>query len=264
MDCWKGMAAQATFMVACLGVIGCNAQMPPQARQLLTAGLEAYEAGDDDTAVARMDEFLGQYPRVRGAEQAYYLRGVAHYRQGRLEAARADLNEAIGRADDTVLRSKARVALGDLAYDEGDMALAENLYRQALADLARGEAPADHARYRLGCVLQRQGRWAEADQQFNRLIYVFEQSPFAPSAERRVHARAWTVQAGAFNEQGHAAERARELTAAGLPAEVRPVLAEGGPRFVVQVGRHATYEAAAAAVDDVRRREPQAFVTVTR
>ncbi|MGC9453665.1 MAG: tetratricopeptide repeat protein [Phycisphaerae bacterium] len=243
---------------------GCAPEMPPQARELLDSGIDAYEAGDHDTARTRMDEFISQYPRVRGVEEAYYLRGMALYRQEQFDSARRDLRTAAEEADDKLVRARALVALGNIAYENHEMAAAENLYRDALEELEGNQPPRDQALYRLGCVLQRQGRWQEADTQFNRLIYVFEDSRFAELAERRVHARAWTVQAGAFDERSHADSLAEKLRTDGLDAKVLPLLAEEGPRFVVCVGRHSSYEAADGAAGEVRRHEPQAFVTVIR
>ncbi len=264
MDRTKRTVVYAALAMAMAALAGCNAQMPPEAQQMLTVGLDAYEAGDDDAVIEGMDRFIAEYPRVRGVEQAYYLRGLTHYRADRIDLAWSDLAEAVGRSDDGVLRAKARVTLGDIAYDGDDISEAEDHYRRALDDVGQEQAPADHARYRLGSVLQRQGRWREADLHFNRVIYAFPHSRFAAPAERRVHARAWTIQAGAFNQRSNADVLADTLRAAGLDAEARATLAESGPRYVVQVGRYDSYDAAAAALENVHRHEPQAFVTVTR
>lgn len=265
MDARNVKPAAAALVVAfCSMLLGCAPEMPPQARELLNSGIDAYHAGNHDLARARMDEFISEYPRVRGVEEAYYLRGMAHYRGKRIDEARRDLVRAADGADDKFLRARALVALGNIAYETDEMARAENFYRDALDDLEGDRPPADQALYRLGCVLQRQGRWREADQQFNRLIYVFGDSQFPSSAERRVHARAWTVQAGAFENRSHALALVEKLRGHGLDAQSLPLLADKGPRFVVLVGRHASYEAADVAAGDVRRHEPQAFVTVTR
>ncbi|MFP3936770.1 MAG: tetratricopeptide repeat protein [Phycisphaerae bacterium] len=263
MEFLKGTSVWMVALV-CFVLTGCAPEMPPQARELLNSGIDAYEAGEHDSARSRMDEFLSQYPRVRGVAEAYYLRGMAYYRQERPDDARRDLRKAVDDADDKHLRGRALVALGNIAYENDEIAAAENYYRDALDDLDGDRPPRDQALYRLGCVLQRQGRWREADTQFNRLIYVFEDSSFASSAERRVHARAWTIQAGAFDERKHADSLAGKLRDDGLDARVIPLLADRAPRFVVCVGRYSSHEAADAGVEDVRNHEGEAFVTVIR
>lgn len=251
-------------LLAFVCFLGCNGALSPQAGQLLSSGYAAYNNGDDQAAVNRMDSFLQANARSRRADEAYYLRGLARYRLKDLPGAKADLDEALGRTQRKDLRARTLLALGDLAYQSDQMALAENMYRRASADLKRGEKASGQAHYQLGVVLQRQGRWNDADLQFDRVIYLFEGSQRAGLAERRVRCVAWTIQVGAFRNKKLADAAAERLRAENLPANVKCLLSGGQPMFMVQVRRYPTYEQAAVALPGLKRHKSDAFVIPTR
>jgi tetratricopeptide (TPR) repeat protein len=228
---------------------------------------EAYTAsagGDDRAAITNAEAFLQQNDRSSRADEAYYLRGLAKYRLGDRTGAQADLSEALGRTQMKELRAKAAVALGDLAWDADDMQRAERMYGLTLNNIEKDQKPADHAHYRLGCVLQRLGRWEDADAHFNRVIYFFSGSELAIRAGRRLNAKDWTIQVGAFEGNSRAEAVARELRDRNLPAVAQPIVAEGRLTFVVQVGHYPTYEQAAAALGGVRQHKPDAYIIPTR
>ncbi|MFW6133904.1 MAG: tetratricopeptide repeat protein, partial [Planctomycetota bacterium] len=166
--------------LACAAAVsGCAHELPPEALELLDSGRVACQNGQYAAAVERMDRFLAAHEDADRAGEAYYYRGLARYRLGRYEVARADLDTALDEADDERVALAARVALGDLAYDTGDIAQAERRYREAADQIDPGEPLADHVRYRLGCVLQRQGRWEEAALHFRRVVHYFTDSELA-------------------------------------------------------------------------------------
>jgi len=232
--------------------------------ELLRAGYASYERGDDAGTVRATGEFLAQNERSSRADEAYYLRGLAKYRMKDSAGAKSDLNQALSRTQRSDVRLGGWVALGELAYENDDIEFSENAYRQALTDAEPSRSPADRIHYRLGCILQRQGRWKEADGQFNRLIELFGDSELAKRASRRVHCRAWTVQAGAFGVKARADDVESQLRGQKLAAFSQAVTEDGRLVFVVQVGRHATYDQALSALADVRGHMADAFVTVTR
>lgn len=249
-----------------LTVLGCNGQvqLSPEAKGLLQDGKDAYRRGDDEAVVARMGAFLNQYADSSPADQAYYYRGRAKYRLGNLEGAEADMAEALARTTDSGLRASAMIVLGDAAYDTEKMALAEQRYLLALRDVPRGGRDGQYAMFRLGCAMQRQGKWAEADRRFDRLIYVFPKSPLAAPSKQKVRSVAWTVRVGVYRKRADAERSAAKLRARKSAAAVRPVRRDGQLLFVVQVGRYQTYEEAAGALENVRGLQPDAFITVTR
>jgi len=256
------LAAALAWMFASLP--GCMLGLSQHAQKLCADGLSSYEQGDYAATVRYMDEFLRDNPRSRETGRGYYLRGQAKFQLQDYQGAKADFEQALKRVKDKTTRANSLAALGDIAWNSDDMTAAENMYRQALIYCSRDARPADHACYRLGCVLQRQGRWRDADAQFNRVVYFFAGSQLAGRAGRRLHARRWTIQAGAFRIRKLADEFAGRLRKQNLPAVARPVASPDRPVFAVQVGRYQTYDQASAALQSVRRLADDAFVTVTR
>ncbi len=255
---------QAGCLAALLCCIGCQESLSPQARQLLQNGYAASAAGNPQGVVSSMDAFLYDHARSSQADEAFYLRGLAKYQLGDRVGARADLEAALSRTDKNEIRGKAALALGDLAWDRDDMPTAADMYRVVLENTDRSAPPTDHAGYRLGCVLQRLGRWEEADLQFSRVIELFSGSELAARSSRRIHGRAWTVQVGAFESKSSAEAVLGELADGGVQAAAVPLTGQGKLTFVVQAGRYATFEQATAALLSVKKVKPDAFVTATR
>lgn len=255
--------AAAMLCVAGTG-LGCNGHLSLRAKALLHSGNEAYKQGDYQTTVAEMDAFVKEVGRSRRAGEGYYLRGLAKLKLNDTKGAKVDFDQAAERTQDRQIRAHCLNALGDMAWDEDDMDQAAGCYAEALESTDRGRKPADHSQYRLGCVLQRQGKWHDADLRFSRLDYFFRGSELAMRAARRINCRAWTVQAGAFSDKGSADTAAEKLRRAKLPATVEPTLSREKLIFVVQVGRYAAYEQAVGALEGVRQHVDDAFVITTR
>jgi tetratricopeptide (TPR) repeat protein len=261
---WSYWRALALVVPALFASLGCQGQLSPQARQCLQDAYTASAAGDNRAVIADTDVFLHMDDRARRADEAYYLRGLARYGLGDRAGAQADLSEALGRTQMKELRAKSAAALGDLAWDADEMQTAERMYGLALNNLQKDQKPADHAHYRLGCVLQRLGRWEEADDHFNKVVYFFSGSKLAERAGRRLNARDWTIQVAAFEGKSRAEAVVRELRDRNLPAVAQPIVAEGRLTFVVQVGHYPTYEQATASLGAVRQHKPDAYVIPTR
>ncbi len=244
--------------------LGCDAPLTPQAARLLQSGYDAYHAGENNQTIQTMDAFLLENSRTNRADEAYYLRGLAKRRMNDIDGAKADLNDSLSKSKKPKMQAKALVELGEIAYQGREMTLAENMFRQALENTERGEQPSDRARYRLGCILQIQGRWEEADVHFDRVIYFFNDSELAKLSARRTHATAWTIQTEAFIDSTRAIDQADSLIAAGLTARHRAILYDKRPLHVVQTGRYPTHEQAQAALTAAKKHSPNAFVTPTR
>lgn len=244
--------------------VGCDGSLSPQGKELLAAGSAAFNRSEYEDSVRYLDGFLKDHSKSRGADEAYFVRGLAKYKLKDRPGAESDLKEALNRTKLNHVRVHAFNALGDLAWDKNDMATGENMYRQALANVKEGQRPADHSRYRLGCILQRQGAWSEADLQFDRVIHFFGDSELGKLAARHVRCRAWTVQAGAYRQKALADAAARRFQAENLPATVQSATNRGQLLFLVHVGRYPSYAQAATALETVKRRNADAYVTPTR
>lgn len=244
---------------------GCNGDVSPEARLLLEAAGDAYRAGDNQQAVQKTDAFLKDNSRSRQAGEAYYYRGRARLALGDRAGAAADLNQAAASAQDKAIQADSLLVLGNLALDAGDASSAERLYRQSLEKDEAGRKPSDETLYRLGCLLQKQGRWQEADLQFDRLIYFFDGTDLAAQAGRKVRSTAWTIRTGTYAARADAQQAGAALGLAGpLAAATREVLEDGRLMFAVQAGRFATYDQASAALPGVRARAKDAEVAETR
>ncbi|HUU59920.1 MAG TPA: SPOR domain-containing protein [Phycisphaerae bacterium] len=227
-------------------------------------GKDAYTGGEDTAVIRNMDAFLKDYGESARADEAYYYRARSRYRLKDYRGAKADILETLARTRHEAIRASSLIVLGDVGYDTGDMPLAEQNYREALALAPQASAPADYVLLRLGVVLQRRGKWDEADRQFDRLDYVFPGSDLSRLAARKVRATAWTVQVGAYQRRAGAEAGAAKFRAQRFTPEIRPARNGGQPFFVVCVGRFRTYDGATQALKDLQQLQPDAFATVTR
>jgi len=246
-------------MLMICAAAGCA--ISPEGRRILQSADAAYRRGDDARTVLEATRFLAMHPHVPEAAEAYYLRGMARCRQGRATEARADLTAAVAASKRDDLTAQAHARLGEMDYKVGNWPEARKHYEAVLKFGRAGAAPCDQALYRLGCMLQHSGMWREADLKFRRLRYLFRDTELSRRAKTRVGAKFWSVQAGAFTSAASAQAMCEKLSAARLAAHVDLVLRQGRPMRVVRVGAYPTYEAARPALVQVRRIEPQAFLT---
>ena len=247
-------------MVACSALWGgCATAISPEGRKVLRAANAAYLGGDDTAAVRSASRFLQMHPRAPEAAEAHYLRGLARCRQGLLAAAKADLRTAAEDAKRDDLKALCHAKLGELAYREGNLAVAKSNYEAVLAHAPPGAPPSDQAFYRLGGMHQRSGRWRQADQMYHRLRYLFDGSDLARRAGQRVGARFWSIQAGAFTSPATAGALRGQLAGAGIAARVDPVVRDGKLMRLVRVGAYPTCAAAEADLAKVRRIRSDAF-----
>lgn len=253
-------------MVFCTAphVFGCNGQASPQALRLLAEGKQALLKGELQVAVSKMNVLLAEHARSRLAAEAYLVRGRARHRLADLDGAKADFGHAVALAADDAVRTQSLIALGDAAMQTADLPTAESAYRRAMEKIETGQKPADHVLLQLGCVLQRQGRWAEADLKFDRLIYLFDGSPQAKLAGRKIRSRAWTIFAGQFDDRRAAEKAAERLRDRKLDVSTREIHRQGRLAFVVEVGSFATYRQAAVAMGNVQPPLEQASIVETR
>ena len=200
----------------------------------------------------------------RCAAEKYYIRGLAREKAGDIGGAKADWLTCIGSKGCERARGCAMLALGDLCYQAGDVDGAQRRYRQCIALVGpKGEA-SGQAHYRLGHLLQRQGRWSEATEVFGRLVRQFSRTKLASLVRRRMYGSAWTVQAGAFASKRNADAMVRRLAQQQLAAVEELSPRDEGTYHVVKIGRYQTYGLAEEALRLVRNTQKNAFISVTR
>ena len=248
----------AVLLAGCVGPVG------PEGQQLLRSSDSSLRSGDNAAAVDSASRFIRAYPRHEESAEAYYLRGVARDRMNQVDAARDDLAEALARTRRKDLQGLAHMALGNIAYQASDLSVAEKHYRAMLVVTPPGVPPADEAAFLLGCILQRQGKWSDADLFFDRVMHLFEGTDLAQQAVARVHAVRWTIQAGAYDSAVPAEELHRRLKAAGLPATIANEQRGGRMMRLVQVGWYPAFDAAQADLPKVKPFSQGAFATPAR
>ena len=198
-----------------------------------------------------------------GADR-YYIRGLAREKAGDLGGAKADWLTCLGSKGCAEARGHAALALGDLCYLAGDVDGAQRRYRQCIASVGPKGKASGQAHYRLGHLLQRQGRWAEAREVFGRLVRLFDRSRLASLVRARMYGAAWTVQAGAFASKRNADALVRRLAQQQLAAVEELSSRDGSVYHIVKIGRYRTYGLAEETLRVVRSTQKNAFISVTR
>jgi len=245
-------------------VVGCNPKISAEGRRYLQAADKAFRQHDDPSAIEACTRFIRMYPHAEQTGEAYYIRGLARIRLGETLQGKADFIKALELTKRKDLIALAHCRLGELAYRAGQMDEAKIHYKSALKAVPQGASPADEAMYVLGCILQREGKWIEADVYFDRVIYLFRDSPFSKRASQRVHARGWTVQAGALSRVEMAKVLEKKLQRKGLPARMDADLKEGKLLYVVYIGSYKTHNEAQRELVRVRKIASDAFITPVR
>ncbi|MDK1032070.1 MAG: tetratricopeptide repeat protein [Planctomycetia bacterium] len=210
------------------------------ARVLFDAGYRKFEQYKWVEADALFTRFLRQYPTSSAASEVYYYRGLSRQRLGRRLEARRDFQAAIGAEGNRKIVAFAKVALANMYYEEGNDGPAIHLYASVLKDPPEG-LPLDLVLFRLAVSLQRIGKWAEADKYLRYVLEHHPQSPMAGDAKRRLGARYFTVQVGAYSQVASAQKIAARVRKAGFKPWFAVVLKNGRQLHTVRIGKTATY-----------------------
>jgi len=245
------------------GAGGCAFSVPPESAAIVTEGVGAYVRGDAAGADARMSRFIAMHPSAQEAAEAHYVRGLVRSMNHDSAGARDDFARAAALTRRADLAGRTHLAAALVAEQSGDDASARAGYVKAIEHMPAREGGGDleRALYRLGCLLQRQGEWLEADRYFDRLIYLYGSGRLAAAAGRRIRGTGWTIESGAFSQRGEAADHAAALRRAFGAPRIRPVVRET-LLWVVWTGRYDTYAQAAADLAAARRYGPSALAAV--
>ena len=222
------------------------------------AGYAAFEAGQWQRAIDEFSRFLRSSPAMAARGEVYYYRGECYVHLRNRREAMDDFLRAIGASARPPIDTFARVAIGNLYYEEGNDAKAAEAYAEALRQPPK-ELPLDAVSLRMGVSLQRLGKWEMADKYFAYLVDRYPDSPSAPEARRRLRATAFTVQIGAYVSMTTARSEMARARAAGFQPRLVPTARGSQTLNAIQVGRVQTYVEAAALA---RRLAQAGFQTV--
>ena len=239
---------------------GCVGVLTPANKERLAKAEQAYTQGQDQAVVNLTSELLQRQWLGNGVVHARYLRGRALFRMGEGEAATADLKQVLRRADDRTWRATAASDLGELALAQHQPDEAIALFNQAVGLVEPGTPPLDNVHFHLGQLYQRQGKWEAADLNFQRMLFTFPDSPHKPAVQRRVGARAWSVQLGLFDTQIAATQQAAQLPG----SYIQPVETPDKLRFQLTEGRWDTHSRAMAELPALQKTFPNAKPVVVR
>jgi len=238
-------------LVATAGAAGGCAQGRQADRAVFDSGYAALEAGRYDRAVKDFSLYLRQDPDSPNRGEVYYYRGQALVHLKRPDEAKADFLRAIGAGVREPVDQYARVALGNLYYEEANDVEAVKQYAAVLQD-PHDEVPVPMVLLRTGVALQRLGKWDSGRQYLHYLVAHYPKTAPARQAMRYLQADAFRVQTGAFASRTTAATEARRVVAAGFPARLEQVNRNGRPLTVVQVGQARTYAEATVLASRLR------------
>ncbi|MBE3069587.1 MAG: tetratricopeptide repeat protein [Planctomycetes bacterium] len=242
--------AAAAVMAAILLAGGCGPRRADRAA--FDAGYAAFEAGRWQEAADNFTRYLQSDPTSATRGEVYYYRGQAVLHLKQREDARRDFERAIGAEARPPIDQFARVAIGNLYYEEGNDAKALEHYVVVVRKPAK-DLPMPMVLLRMGVSLQRLGRWPMADKYLSYLIEKHPDTPAAAEAMRRVHADAFRIQTGAFGSHAAAQIEANRVQSVGMVARIARVAANGRTLYAVQVGRARTYAEAEQQAERVRR-----------
>jgi len=221
-------------------------------RAVFDSGYAALEAGRWSQAVKDFSRYLRMDPDSPDRGEVYYYRGQALVHLSRRPEAKADFLRAVGAGARSPIDQFARVALGNLYYEEADDAEAVKQYAAVLQD-PHEEVPVPLVLLRTGVALARLGRWTKGKRYLQYLMVHYPDSPAARQAGRYAAADAFRVQTGAFSARASAAAQARQVRQAGFTPRLVRVMRSGRRLTAVQTGRERTYSGAASLAQRLRR-----------
>jgi tetratricopeptide (TPR) repeat protein len=209
----------------------------------------------------KLSTFLRDYPDHPDSAEAYCLRSLCNVQLKNKARAEADAQSCVRLATNPDIRANAHATLASLLFESGRTDQAMGHYAKALKVLP-DKPPADLVRYRYGICLQRAGRWDDARREFATVYQRHASSDLAPHAKRMYDwpIDGFSIQAGAFRENGSASELNQKLKRNGLPSRVDRVVRSNEFLYTVYVGKYAQYRDAANALPAVRRTVSDAFV----
>lgn len=221
-------------------IVGCAPSQVRDDRAIFESAFTSLEAGQWQRAIDGFSQYLRSNPTTPTRGEVYYYRGEALVHLKRAQEAMADFQRAVGAEATQPILQFARVAIGNLYYEQGNDAKAVEAYAEVLKGPQEG-VPMDMLLLRLGVSLQRMGRWAAADRYLGLVIERYPATLAAAEARRRYKADSFAVQMGAYSTLSAAQQEAERLRAAGYVPRFGTASRNGQTLHTVQVGKARTY-----------------------
>ncbi len=200
----------------------------------------AIARGDWGDAIVRLGAFVHQEPSHPLALHARYLLGMYYLRTNDYDAAEEEFRYVAAHTPSMHLVRRARIGVADAARAGREFSRAAERYSQLLVDGGRNGDTAE-LMYKLGLARQQEGRWAEADQLFDRLRQSYGQSPFAArAAEQRAVPHFFSLQIAAYGDRDTAEKKRAQIERKGHAAIVVQAKRGSTPIYCVRVGSFAT------------------------
>ncbi|MGA2584945.1 MAG: SPOR domain-containing protein [Tepidisphaeraceae bacterium] len=235
----------------------------PQARLDLQAGEQAYSQQNYEQAIRCANAALGEKDSDVLA-QAHYLRGRAVEDRQKinisasnadLQTASADYSAALDLQPSRTLEGFCRMQLGNVLYRQGRYADALEQWTMCDPLLDRGDLKMWEMYYS-GICEQRLSRFEDADATFERVQQMYPNTEPASRAHQREGLRGFYVQIGAFSDSEDAERAASTLLAAG----VMPLKTTARNLTVIRTVNVATYSQAVALQSRLASAYPDASV----
>jgi len=245
---------------ALLAACGCTT-LPPSEREALVQATNMYTRGDTAAASTRLDRMIRDYGSAKEIAEAYYVRGLCRVKEGQVQPAVSDFEQAIQKSHREELTARCKASMAAVFYKQGNWSRAAELYQAAVPALP-DQPPTDQILYFTGVALQRAGKWKDAAFPLARILRQFRDRPIASSARQLA---TWphdyfSIQLAAYTNAEAAEQSARAYKAKGLDAFHENIARGGQALWVVMVGRYQNYADAAASLANMRKHEPGAFI----
>jgi tetratricopeptide (TPR) repeat protein len=249
-----------------LFVAGCNSTSKQNPYRLAVAR-RLYDQGQYRQAQEVLSHFILEN-RSDAAMlcEAYYLRGLCRRYQnvsGDSDVEK-DFAKAIGRSCHPMIKGLAHVGLGHIHFEQGLVSLnkAKYHYLTALNTLEEA-APKDAVLYRLGVTLQRLGLWSQADRYLQQCVDGFSSSEFAEQARRRIGAKTFRLQVGAFSDLNRARKKIASMQKSGMRFDSTVETTNRKQLYFVRSGRYSTYQMAFSQLKGLSAKEPDAIIVAS-
>lgn len=258
---WDVFPFKLVLLCFVLTVVSGCLRLGPRERGILQRASQLVSSGQYNDAVTQLNRIIPDYDSAEEIGEAYYLRGVSFFHEGRLDAAEKDFRRALAKAKRADLKAYAQASLGTIAFRRSQWDRAADYFKASVGKLPN-EPPTDQLLYTAGLAMRRAGDWDEAKFQFARVLREFRGTEVAQLA---LHQATWhhpffSIQLGVYRDARNATQAVEGFRQRGIQAVRESKARYGESMWVVRSGQYSTYSAALSALPSLRRVQPDAVI----